>query len=136
MDRTMKKLREYPQDLRSVLELECSREDAKAFGTLREWKSIDRKIRKIERKTRQFQNSLVRESRNQKDVRENIKYALVLCLPFLMLLLKAIVDIGFVALAVYLALRWMDKPFSVPTVIAVWIVIEVVAFLVQRKTKH
>lgn len=53
-----------------------------------------------------------------------------------MLLLKAIVDIGFVALAVYLALRWMDKPFSVPTVIAVWIVIEVVAFLVQRKTKH
>lgn len=70
MDRTMKKLREYPQDLRSVLELECSREDAKAFGTLREWKSIDRKIRKIERKTRQFQNSLVRVKKSEGCSRE------------------------------------------------------------------
>ncbi len=136
MDMTMKKLQGHTQDLRSVLELKCSREDAKGFGTLREWKSIDRKIRKIERKVRSFQNSLVRESRNQKEVCENIKYALVLCLPFLMALLKAIIDFGFVALAVYLVLNWIHKPFSVPAVVAVWIVIEVVAFLIRRKTKY
>lgn len=136
MDRTIKKLREYAQDLRSVLELECSREDARAYGTLKEWKAIDRRIRRIERKTRQFQRSLAKESRNLKDVRENIKYALVLSLPFLVILLKAVVDICIVALAVYLALNWMDKPFSVPVVVAVWIVIEADAFLLRRKTKH
>ncbi len=136
MDRTIKKLREYTKDLRSVLELECSREDARAYGSLKEWKSIDRRIRRIEKKTRRFQSSLAKESRNQKDVRENIKYALVLSLPFLVILLKAVVDIGIVALAVYLAFNWMDKPFSVPIVVAVWIVIEVVAFLLRRKTKH
>lgn len=136
MDRTIKELREYTQDLRSVLELECSREDARAYGTLREWKSIDRRIRRIERKTRRFQSSLAKESRNQKDVRENIKYALVLSLPFLVILLKAVVDIGIVALVVYLALNWMDKPFSVPIVVVMWIVIEVVAFLLRGKTKH
>lgn len=136
MDRTLKNLREYTQDLRTVLELECSREDAKVYGTLREWKAIDRKIRSIERKTRRFQNSLAKEARNQRDICDNIKYALVLCLPFLMLLLKAAFDIGIVALAVYLALNWMDKPFSVPVVVAVWIVIEAVAFLLQMKRKH
>lgn len=136
MDRTMKQLQGYVQDLRSVLELECSCENAKELGTLKEWNSIDRKIRKLERRVRGFQDRFDIESRDRKDVCDKIKYALVLCLPFLIVLLKAIINIGLVAFAVYLVLSWMNKPFSVTTVLVVWIIIEVVAFFVQRRTKH
>ena len=36
----------YVQELRDALDLECSRKDAKAYGTLKEWKSIDGKSEK------------------------------------------------------------------------------------------
>lgn len=39
----------YVQELRDALDLECSRKDAKAYGTLKEWKSVDGKIRRAER---------------------------------------------------------------------------------------
>ena len=36
----------YVQELRDALDLECSRKNAKAYGTLKEWKSIDEKSEK------------------------------------------------------------------------------------------
>ena len=48
---------EYVQELRYALELECSRKEAYTYGTLREWKSIDGKIRKMERNFARFLRS-------------------------------------------------------------------------------
>ena len=47
MNRTAEKTTAYAYDLQSALALECSREDAKRNGTLREWKTINRKVQKL-----------------------------------------------------------------------------------------
>ena len=48
----------YVQELRDALDLECSRKDAKAYGTLKEWKSVDGKIRRAERNFAQKQKRI------------------------------------------------------------------------------
>ena len=46
MNRTAEKTTVYAYDLQSALALECSREDAKRMGTLKEWKNINHKVQK------------------------------------------------------------------------------------------
>ena len=57
----------YAQELRDALDLECSRKDAKAYGTLKEWKSIDGKIRKTERNIAKFRKSNGRAAKTKED---------------------------------------------------------------------
>ena len=136
MDRTINKMQNYVQDLRSALEVECSYAEAEAYGTAKEWRSIDRKIRKMEHNIMKFKRKHNRISRTKEDTRQNVKYILTLLLPFLLILVKAVVHIGIVSLAVWIVMGLLDKPFSFSVVLAVWIALEVVGFFVCRKTEH
>lgn len=136
MEKIIRELTGYASDLRSSLMLECSREEAKAYGTLKEWKAADREIRRTERNVHRFQKKMRKETRSKANVKSDLRYYLLLCLPFLFLLLKAAFDIAVVALGVYVAANWLDKPFSIPLVLAVWLGIEVLSFFVRRRIKH
>ena len=62
MNRTTEKVTAYAYDLQSALALECSREDAKRLGTLKEWKAINRKVQKLLRKSKRLERHIATES--------------------------------------------------------------------------
>ena len=119
---------EYVQELRYALELECSRKEAYTYGTLREWKSIDGKIRKTERNFARFLRSNKSLAKTKGDFKEMVK---CLSVPFLLLLLKSAVDIAIAFLAAFAASRLLGKQFSF--VIAAWLAVKVLLFFLRRK---
>ena len=121
---------EYVQELRYALELECSRKEAYTYGTLREWKSIDGKIRKTERNFARFLRSNKSLAKTKGDFMEMVK---CLSVPFLLLLLKSAVDIAIAFLAAFAASRLLGKQFSFLIVIAAWLAVKVLLFFLRRK---
>ena len=120
----------YVQELRDALDLECSRKDAKAYGTLKEWKSVDGKIRRAERNFAKNRKSNDRAAKTKEDFGGTVK---VLFVPFLLLLLKIAFDLATIVLAVYAVSRLCGKPFSFLIVIAVWLAVKILLFFLRRK---
>ena len=120
----------YVQELRDALDLECSRKDAKAYGTLKEWKSVDGKIRRAERNFAKNRKSNDRAAKTKEDFGDTVK---VLFVPFLLLLLKIAFDLATIVLAVYAVSRLCGKPFSFLIVIAVWLAVKILLFFLRRK---
>lgn len=120
----------YVQELRDALDLECSRKDAKAYGTLKEWKSVDGKIRRAERNFAKNRKSNDRAAKTKEDFGDTVK---VLFVPFLLLLLKIAFDLATIVLAVYAVSRLSGKPFSFLIVIAVWLAVKILLFFLRRK---
>lgn len=121
----------YVQELRDALDLECSRKDAKAYGTLKEWKSIDGKIRKAEHNFEKFQKSNNMAAKTKEDFEDMVKALLV---PFLLLLLKIAFDLAIIFLAAFAVSRLCGKPLSLLIVIAVWLAVKVLLFFLRRKS--
>lgn len=122
----------YVQELRDALDLECSRKDAKAYGTLKEWKSIDGKIRKTECNFAKFRKSNDRAAKTKEDIKDTGK---VLFVPFLLLLLKIAFDLAIIVLAVFAVSRLCGKPVSLLIVIAAWLSIKVLLIFLRRKSR-
>ena len=122
----------YAQELRDALDLECSRKDAKAYGTLKEWKSIDGKIRKTERNIAKFRKSNGRAAKTKEDFGDTVKALLV---PFLLLLLKIAFELAIIVLAAFAVSRLCGKPFSFLIVIAVWLAVKILLFFLRGKSK-
>ena len=120
----------YVQELRDALDLECSRKDAKAYGTLKELKSVDGKIRRAERNFAKNRKSNDRAAKTKEDFGDTVK---VLFVPFLLLLLKIAFDLATIVLAVYAVSRLCGKPFSFLIVIAVWLAVKILLFFLRRK---
>lgn len=120
----------YVQELRDALDLECSRKDAKAYGTLKEWKSVDGKIRRAERNFAKNRKSNDRAAKTKEDFGDTVN---VLFVPFLLLLLKIAFDLATIVLAVYAVSRLCGKPFSFLIVIAVWLAVKILLFFLRRK---
>lgn len=120
----------YVQELRDALDLECSRKDAKAYGTLKEWKSVDGKIRRAERNFAKNRKSNDRAAKTKEDFGDTVK---VLFVPILLLLLKIAFDLATIVLAVYAVSRLCGKPFSFLIVIAVWLAVKILLFFLRRK---
>lgn len=120
----------YVQELRDALDLECSRKDAKAYGTLKEWKSVDGKIRRAERNFAKNRKSNDRAAKTKEDFGDTVK---VLFVPLLLLLLKIAFDLATIVLAVYAVSRLCGKPFSFLIVIAVWLAVKILLFFLRRK---
>ena len=112
------------------MELECSRKEAYTYGTLREWKSIDGKIRKTERNFARLLRSNKSLAKTKGDFKEMVK---CLSVPFLLLLLKSAVDIAIAFLAAFAASRLLGKQFSFLIVIAAWLAVKVLLFFLRRK---
>ena len=85
----------YAYDLQSALALECSREDAKRMGTLKEWKTINRKVQKLLRKSKRLEQYINVSSRTWQDVKDNLSL------------------VGYIALALFLALPRLVLEFAV-----------------------
>lgn len=120
----------YVQELRDALDLECSRKDAKAYGTLKEWKYVDGKIRRAERNFAKNRKSNDRAAKTKEDFGDTVK---VLFVPFLLFLLKIAFDLATIVLAVYAVSRLCGKPFSFLIVIAVWLAVKILLFFLRRK---
>lgn len=121
----------YVQELSDALDLECSRKDAKAYGTLKEWKSIDGKIRKTECNFAKFRKSNNMAAKTKEDFGDTVK---VLFVPFLLLLLKSAFDLAIIFLAAFAVSRRCGKPLSLLIVIAVWLAVKVLLFFLRRKS--
>lgn len=121
----------YVRELRDALDLECSRKDAKAYGTLKEWKSIDGKIRKTECNFAKFRKSNNMAAKTKEDSEDTVKALLV---PFLLLLLKIAFDLAIIVLAVFAVSRLCGKPFSLLILIAVWLAVKVLLIFLRRKS--
>lgn len=122
----------YVQELRDALDLECSRKDAKAYGTLKEWKSIDGKIGKTECNFAKFRKSNDRVAKTKEDFEDRVKTLLV---TFLLLLLKIAFDLAIIVLAAFAVSRLCGKPVSLLIVIAVWLAVKVLLFFLRRKSR-
>lgn len=85
MDRQIEKLLAYTEDLKQALSLECSKEEAKKYGTVREWNAINRNIKRLERKIRPLQD-------HEKTYYGNgsLLYVTILCLNVLFWITKLI----------------------------------------------
>ena len=121
----------YVQELSDALDLECSRKDAKAYGTLKEWKSIDGKIRKAKHNFEKFRKSNDRAAKTKEYFGDTVK---VLFVPFLLLLLKIAFDLAIIVLAAFAVSRLCGKPFSLLIVITVWLAVTVLLFFLRRKS--
>ena len=140
MNRTAEKTTAYAYDLQSALALECSREDAKRMGTLKEWKEINRKVQKLLRKSKRLERYINASSKTWQDVKDNlsligyIALAVFLALPRLVLdlaLPRLVLDLAVAALGVLLVTKKIGVSFSFPAAAIVWLVYEVIAVVIK-----
>ena len=111
--------------------MKCSRKDAKAYGTLKERKSVDGKNRRAERNFAKNRKSNDRAAKTKEDFGDTVK---VLFVPFLLLLLKIAFDLAIIVLAVFAVSRLCCKPFSLMILIAVWLAVKVLLIFLRRKS--
>lgn len=126
----LKSYGEYVQELRYALELECSRKEASTYGTLREWKSIDGKIRKTERNFARFLRSNKNLAKTKGDFKEIVK---CLSVPFLLLLVKSAVDIAIAFLAAFAVSRFSGKTIFFFDCDCILVCCQSAAFLSEKK---
>ena len=137
MNRTAEKTTAYAYDLQSALALECSREDAKRMGTLKEWKTINRKVQKLLRKSKRLEQYINVSSRTWQDVKDNLSLVGYIALALFLALPRLVLEFAVAALGVLLVTKMIGVSFSFPAATIVWIVYEVIAvvirFIMQKK---
>ena len=138
MNRTAEKTTAYAYDLQSALALECSREDAKRNGTLREWKTINRKVQKLLRKSKRLEKYINASSRTWQDVKDNLSLVGYIALALFLALPRLVLEFAVAALGVLLVTKMIGVSFSFPAATIVWIVYEVIAvvirFIMQKRS--
>lgn len=136
MNRTAEKTTAYAYDLQSALALECSREDAKRNGTLREWKTINRKVQKLLRKSKRLEKYINASSRTWQDVKDNLSLIGYIALAVFLALPRLILELAVAALGVLLVTKMIGVSFSFPAAAIVWLVYEVIAVVIQIRLKR
>ena len=131
MNRTTEKVTAYAYDLQSALALECSREDAKRLGTLKEWKAINRKVQKLLRKSKRLERHIDASSRTWQDVKDNLSLAGYIALAFFLALPRLVLEFAVAALGVLLVTKMIGVSFSFPAAAIVWLVYEVIAVVIK-----
>ena len=138
MNRTAEKTTAYAYDLQSALALECSREDAKRMGTLKEWKTINRKVQKLLRKSKRLEQYINVSSRTWQDVKDNLSLVGYIALALFLALPRLVLEFAVAALGVLLVTKMIGVSFSFPAATIVWIVYEVIAvvirFIMQKRS--
>ena len=128
----------YAYDLQSALALECSREDAKRMGTLKEWKTINRKVQKLLRKSKRLEQYINVSSRTWQDVKDNLSLVGYIALALFLALPRLVLEFAVAALGVLLVTKMIGVSFSFPAATIVWIVYEVIAvvirFIMQKRS--
>ena len=136
MNRTAEKTTAYAYDLQSALALECSREDAKRNGTLREWKTINRKVQKLLRRSKRFERYINASSRTWQDTKDNLSLIGYIALAVFLALPRLILELAVAALGVLLVTKMIGVSFSFPAAAIVWLVYEVIAVVIQIRLKR
>ena len=136
MNRTAEKTTAYAYDLQSALALECSREDAKRNGTLREWKTINRKVQKLLRKSKRLERYINASSRTWQDTKDNLSLIGYIALAVFLALPRLILELAVAALGVLLVAKMIGVSFSFPAAAIVWLVYEVIAVVIQIRLKR
>lgn len=136
MNRTAEKTTAYAYDLQSALALECSREDAKRNGTLREWKTINRKVQKLLRKSKRLERYINASSRTWQDTKDNLSLIGYIALAVFLALPRLILELAVAALGVLLVTKMIGVSFSFPAAAIVWLVYEVIAVVIQIRLKR
>ena len=138
MNRIAEKTTAYAYDLQSALALECSREDAKRMGTLKEWKTINRKVQKLLRKSKRLEQYINVSSRTWQDVKDNLSLVGYIALALFLALPRLVLEFAVAALGVLLVTKMIGVSFSFPAATIVWIVYEVIAvvirFIMQKRS--
>ena len=136
MNRTAEKTTAYAYDLQSALALECSREDAKRNGTLREWKTINRKVQILLRRSKRLERYINASSRTWQDTKDNLSLIGYIALAVFLALPRLILEFAVSALGVLLFTKMIDVSFSFPAAAIVWLVYEVIAVVIQIRLKR
>lgn len=136
MNRTAEKTTAYAYDLQSALALECSREDAKRNGTLREWKTINRKVQKLLRRSKRLERYINASSRTWQDTKDNLSLIGYIALAVFLALPRLILELAVAALGVLLVAKMIGVSFSFPAAAIVWLVYEVIAVVIQIRLKR
>ena len=131
MNRTAEKTTAYAYDLQSALALECSREDAKRMGTLKEWKEINRKVQKLLRKSKRLERYINASSKTWQDVKDNLSLIGYIALAVFLALPRLVLDLAVAALGVLIVTKMIGVSFSFPAVAIVWLVYEVIAVVIK-----
>ena len=131
MNRIAEKTTAYAYDLQSALALECSREDAKRMGTLKEWKTINRKVQKLLRKSKRLEQYINVSSRTWQDVKDNLSLVGYIALALFLALPRLVLAFAVAALGVLLVTKMIGVSFSFPAATIVWIVYEVIAIVIR-----
>ena len=138
MNRIAEKTTAYAYDLQSALAIECSREDAKRMGTLKEWKTINRKMQKLLRKSKRLEQYINVSSRTWQDVKDNLSLVGYIALALFLALPRLVLEFAVAALGVLLVTKMIGVSFSFPAATIVWIVYEVIAvvirFIMQKRS--
>lgn len=132
MIRTAEKTTAYAYDLQSALALECSREEAKRNGTLREWKGINRKVQNLIRKSKCLERHINTSSRTWHDVKDNLSLAGYIALAVFLALPRLILEFAVAVLGVLLVTKMIGVSFSFPAAAIVWLVYEVIAVVIKK----
>lgn len=132
MDKQIEKLLIYTDELKQALVLECSKEEARKYGSVQEWNEINRKIKRLERKINALQE---REKASCRDGWYDVLYALICCLPIFFFIVKLICILGLVCIFLYYMSLGIGIKFSITTAIGVWIVICAIMCFCER-TNH
>ena len=136
MNRTAEKTTAYAYDLQSALALECSREDSKRMGTLKEWKGINRKVQKLLRKSKRLERYINASSRTRQDTKDNLSLIGYIALAVFLALPRLILEFAVAALGVLLVTKMIGVTFSFPAIAIVWLVYEVIAVVIQIRLKR
>lgn len=133
MDKTMENIKEKLYELHLSLILECSREDAKQYGTLKEWKKINRRVLRLEQAARKMTKSISDVSKNKEDILDDKKHALLCMLPFVLIIVRFGVLLGCVCLVYYFLELIVGKPFSFITALVACIIIQLLYNLLSKR---
>ena len=131
MNRTAEKTTAYAYDLQSALALECSREDAKRMGTLKEWKEINRRVQKLLRRSKHLERYINASSRTWQDTKDNLSLIGYIALAVFLALPRLILEFAAAALGVLLVTKMIGVSFSFPAAAIVWLVYEVIAVVIK-----
>ncbi len=131
MNRTAEKTTAYAYDLQSALALECSREDAKRMGTLKEWKGINRKVQKLLRRSKRLERHINVSSRTWQDVKDNLSLVGYTALAVFLALPRLILEFAVAVLGVLLVTKMIGVSFSFLAAAIMWLVYEVIAVVIK-----
>ena len=130
-EQNSRKTTAYAYDLQSALALECSREDAKKMGTLREWKEINRKVQKLLRRIKRLETYINASSRTWQDTKDNLSLTGYIALAVFFALPRLVLELAVAALGVLLITKMIGVSFSFQAAAIVWLVYEVIAVAIK-----